>query len=93
MSPLAISVIFGIILCVSLAFVGVRVLEYFSTDRRTIRSDRKQGNKMLANALRREQLATATLTRIAADDVGNPALEAQIALADINRNKLQELES
>lgn len=91
MSPVA--VLLGIFICVGLAVAGYALLEYFSADRRALRAGSKSSRKQLANALQREHLATAALTKIAANDSGNPILDAQIALEDINRNKLKELDS
>lgn len=93
MSPALLSILFGILFCALLAWIGTHTLEYFSTERRAARAAGSQSRVALANALRREAIASRTLTKIAANDSGNPALEAQIALEEMNRNKLAELES
>lgn len=93
MSPAILSIIIILIVVGGVVLAGTHTLDYFSAERREVRAHGKQVKTALANSLRREAIATSTLSKIAANDSGNPALEAQIALEEINKNKLAELES
>ena len=83
----------GILICAALAAVGVGLLEYFSSDRRALRASTKSNRRSLASQARQLQEARKTLTKIAANDVGNPTLEAQLSLERISALELKELES
>lgn len=79
---------FILLLVVGAIIFGV-VKTFFSSDRRS----EKELKKSLASERRHLQHARATLSRIAAGDSGNPALDAQIALETISNMELKELES
>ena len=83
----------GIIICGALAVLVVGLLEYFSSERRALRSSSKEASRLMAVRLNQLREARRALTKIAANDVGNPTLEAQLALETISSLELDELES
>lgn len=83
----------GILICGVLAVVVVGLLEYFSTERRALRSSRKDAAKLMSVRLNQLREARRALTKIAANDSGNPTLDAQLALETISSLELDELES
>ena len=85
-------IIIGLIFCVVLVVLIKFVLDYFSSSHQS-RSVKKADKKSLAAVRRQNQLARATLIKIASNDAGNPALEAQLALEQMSNIELQELES
>ena len=85
--------VLGIIFCAVLAAVVVGLLEYFSSDRRALRASGKSTRQAMASQARQLQAARKALTKIAANDAGNPVLEAQLALEAISSIELKELES
>lgn len=91
MSPIVVLLIIGTIALV--AFLGVSVLEYFSSSRRAVRSERKADTKELKAKTQQLYVAKRALMKIAANDTGNPSLDANIALEDISNIELKELDS
>lgn len=91
MNPMAVLLI--IVVLAAVAFAGVSLLEYFSSSRRAVRSDRKADTKELRAKTQQLYVAKKALMKIAANDTGNPSLDANIALEDISNIELKELES
>lgn len=83
----------GIIICGALALLVVGLLEYFSTERRELRSNRKAAAQLMKVRVNQLREARRALTKIAANDSGNPVLDAQLALETISSLELDELES
>lgn len=71
--------------------VGV-VLDFFSSDTKELRNRKKANTKALVTRTKQLSTARSTLMRIAVEDSGNPALEARIALDEIQKLELLELE-
>lgn len=91
MSPLAFLLLLLVIGGVAAAVLGV--VGYSSSDKREIRTERKNANRVLAARTRQLALAKGALIKIAANDSGNPSLEATLALEEIQGVELKELES
>lgn len=91
MSPVLI--LLGIIVCTALAFLGMYLLEYFSSERRAVRNGVKSDKKVLLAKTQQLNVARKALIKIAANDSGNPSLDANIALEDIQGIEMKELNS
>lgn len=91
MSSLAFLLLLTVLAAVAAAVLGV--VGYFSTDKREIRAERKNANRVLAARTRQLALAKSALIKIAANDCGNPSLEATLALENVQSVELKELES
>lgn len=91
MAPVAVLLIIGTI--VAVVVLGLGVLDYLSSPRRAVRNERTQNAKELKTKTHQLFLAKKALTKIAANDTGNPSLDANIALEDISAIELKELES
>lgn len=87
------SIFLGILFCGLVAVAAVGVLGYFSEDSREARVQRKSRKLALVTKTKQLNVARSALTKIAANDSGNAVLDAQIALEEINRHELNELES
>lgn len=86
MNPLAL--LLGIIFCVVVAVIGFGVLSFFLPENRQARKIGRQDAQELALTRRQLDIAIDSLIKIAAEDAGNPALEAKIALGDISRKEI-----
>ena len=81
-------ILLGLIICAVLAAVVVAVVSYFSPERRGQRRVAKEDRQELLLTRLQLKIATDMLFKIAADDSGNPTLDAKIALDDITRKEL-----
>lgn len=90
-------VLLGLAVMIALGFALVwaagLVLDFFSEGSRELRSSKKVNKAALANKTRQLHLARTALIKIAANDSGNPSLDANIALEDIQSIELTELEN
>jgi hypothetical protein len=81
------------IIMLLIAWVLSMVIQYFSADNREARSSKKVNTSALVSKTRQLGIAKSALIKIAANDSGNPILDATIALEDIHSAELLELEN
>lgn len=81
-------------------FVGIVLLVIFfvslildKDSDKPSRSERKELRKEKAELIQDKQILTAALIKIAANDSGNPPLDAQIALNDVSTREYKALGS
>lgn len=77
---------------VVLVFCAGSLLDFFSSDSRELRARKKANTKALVTRTKQLGTARAALMRIAVEDSGNPALDARLALDEIQNLELLELE-
>jgi len=82
-----------VVIAVALVWVLGVVVEFFSEDRRDQRKSKKRSNATLVTKTKQLHEAQRALLKIAANDSGNPVLDAQLALETIHSLDRQELEN
>ena len=91
MAPLSVVIILGTI--VGVVILGLSVLDYLSSPRRAVRNEAEAKARELRAKSQQLFVAKKALMKIAANDTGNPSLDANIALEDISTIEFNELES
>lgn len=84
--------IFILLVVLVVVWLGSLVVSYFSGDRRSERESNKSRAQEIVETRRQLHTARANLIKIAANDSGNPSLEAQLALEELSRMENKESE-